>query len=398
MKRGKIINFVIVALLLAFSAFAAQINSTSYKQTVIVSNGGVNSSSSSYKETIVMGIINGIINSTSYINKLGFLHLLLLANGQPCTSANQCEGGFCCSNLCQSSACTSPSPSPSPSGGGGSQSAGGGGGTVNRTVGNIGGGGTEKKAKEEIKDFSISESTIKERVILDSAKTKTIKIKNNGNVALSINLNVLTVNDIVFLSDNSFSLEPNQEKSVEVNIIGKKLGSYFGEIGASADGIKKSANVVVDVVSEQVLFDVKMDIPSAYTEVEPGGELKSQITLINVGPANTVDVTPTYIIKDKNGNVIYEFTETFAVEKQKSYVQSMKIPGNSQPGDYLAVIELRYKNSFAVSSELFKVVSTEPAAKKIVLSNLSLISIIIVSLGLIFLFGYLITPKKKFFK
>ena len=129
MKEERLITFLVLGLLLAPAyVFAYQTNSSSYKQNVIISEGGENSSSSTYKMNIAVGIINSIINSTSYINKLGFFHLLLLANDQPCTSAGQCEGGYCCSNLCKSSACSVPAvPAEGASSSGASGGGGGGG-------------------------------------------------------------------------------------------------------------------------------------------------------------------------------------------------------------------------------------------------------------------------------
>ena len=215
---------------------------------------------------------------------------------------------------------------------------------------------------------------------------------------MNFELSVITINDFVFLSENDFTLNSGQEKVLEINIIGKKLGSYFGEIEIVANGIKKSVNVVIEVESEQVLFDVKMDIPSAYKEVEAGKELKAQITLLNVGPARKVDVTTTYFIKDKIGNVIYEATETFAVEKQVSYVKSFKIPKELQPGDYIAIVEVRYENSFAVSSELFRVVPKEAVIQKIVKSSTTIIFVLVILIGLMFLFLYLLIPEIKIFR
>ena len=376
MKKVKIAILVLVLLLLfPLSVFAAQINSTSYKQNVIVSSGGENVSSSSYKMGIAIGIINRIINSTSYINRLGFFYTWKLANDQPCTSADQCEGGFCCSNKCKSSACPTEA-GPAPSGGGAAAAAGGGGGAL----------------PEEVKDFSVSPSSIKEQLALGAAKVQTITIKNTGDTALSFDLNIVAINDFVFLSDTSFNLEPGQEKSIEANIIGKRLGSYFGDIEITANGIKKSITVVVEVESEQVLFDVKIDIPSGYKEVQAGDELKAQITLLNVGPPRKVDVTTTYIIKDRQGNVVYESSETFAVDKQTSFVKSFKIPKDLKPGDYLIIIEVRYENSFAVSSELFKVLPKERVTlQKAVKSNIVLI--LIVGVGLSLLFVYLLMPR-----
>lgn len=386
--KKTILALISVLLVLSISGYAAQINSTSYKQNVIVSVGGENASSSSYKTNIAIGIIAKVINSTSYINRLGFFHTWLLANSQPCTADNQCEGGFCCSNLCKSSACTSPSEDTGGGGGGGGAAAGGGG----------GGGGIPLPLKEEEKkggDFSVSPSSIKEELLLNGAKTKTITIKNTGDVALAFSLNVITITDMVLLSDTSFSLSPGEEKIIEANLIGKKLGSYIGEIKIEADGIIKSISVVIEVESEQALFDAKMDIPSAYMEVKPGDELKTQITLLNIGPPKKVDVTATYIIKDKKGNVVYESSETFAVEKQTSFAKSFKIPKYLEPGDYIAIVEVRYENSFAVSSELFRVISEKSVVQQIAKSK-PLAVVFVIFIAFVFLFAYLLLPRVRF--
>ncbi|MBI2649860.1 hypothetical protein HYX04_00940 [Candidatus Woesearchaeota archaeon] len=379
MKKAVFLILLLTLLFQSFSVFAAQINSASYKQNVIVSTGGENLSSASYKIGVATGIINRIINSSSYINRLGFFYTWLLADGQPCASDSQCEGGFCCSSLCQSSSCPT---APAPSGGAAAAAAAGG-----------GGGGI---AAVEEKDFSVSPASITEQLVLGAAKIRTITITNTGSAALQFNLNVLTVDEFVFLSDTSFSLGPAQEKTVEASIVGRRLGSYLGEIEIAADGIKKSVTVVIDVESEQVLFDVKVDIPKAYKEVEPGKELRAQITLLNVGPPKKVDVTPTYIIKDKQGRFIHESSETFAVEKQLSYAKSFNIPKEALPGEYLLVVEVRYANTFAVSSDLFNVVlKKEVLAEEFVKQKSRLILILVILGALTSLLIYLFVIKRR---
>jgi len=384
-KKMKIFAVVLIFLVFSINAFAAQINSTGYKQNVVVSVGGQNSSSASYKTNIAVGIINGIINSTSFISKLGFFHFLLLAGNQPCTANSQCEGGFCCSSLCSSSACST----------GGTTTGGGGSSAAPSSAG--GGGGTPVvETPKTVNDFSVTPSSIQEQIPLGASKTSAIIIRNTGSTQLDFALSISTINDFVSLSSSGFSLGPGQEKSLDINIIGKQLGSYFGEIRVAAAGIEKAVTIVLDIQSTQVLFDVKIDIPSAYKEVEPGEDLKTQITLFNVGSGKKVDVTPTYIIKDKGGSVVYESSETFAVEVQKSYTKTIRMPKDLNPGDYLAIVELRYENSFAVSSELFKIVQKKPEAVSIPALNTSITFVFIIFAGLLSLFVYLLAPRLKF--
>ena len=143
---------------------------------------------------------------------------------------------------------------------------------------------------------------------------------------------------------------------MELEFIGRNVGSFVGKVTARAGEIEKIVPIILEIISELVLFDVKLDIPVAYTEVEPGDELKAQITLLNVGAPEKVDVFATYFIKDLSGNIIYEETETFAVEKQVSYQKVFRIHKSTIPGSYVAIVEIRYVNSFAVSNQLFRVV------------------------------------------
>lgn len=385
MKKAILMLFSIFLILPL--AYAAKTGSVSYNQTVIVSGGGENASSSSYSLTTAVGIINGIITSASYVNNLGFFHFLLLANNQPCTAAGQCEGGFCCSNSCKSTACTT-TDTGGTSGSTSSGSGGGGGGG-----GGVAGASNTSKPQVKTKSFRIAPESIKEFVALGASKSSIISIKNTGEEDLSFSAAIEGVKEFAFLSETGFSLKPGEEKALELNIIGKKLGSYLGQALIKSGDIERLVNIIVEVESESVLFDAKIDIPSAYREVEAGGEIKTQITLLNVGPPRKVDVTTTYIIKDRTGRVIYESSETFAVEKQTSYSKSFKIPSNLEPGDYLAIVELRYEKSFAVSSELFTVTG-EKMGINLVKSNQTMAILVALLVGGLLLIAYLLIPGK----
>ncbi|MEK6943019.1 MAG: hypothetical protein AABX00_03085 [Nanoarchaeota archaeon] len=378
--RYKIILLAFFFLLLP-SVYAEKLNGSTYSQSVIVSAGGESSASTSYKTSVATDIINSIISSFSYANSLGFFHTILLANNQPCTSASQCEGGYCCSSLCKSAAC----PTDSAGGGGGGSSASSSGG---------GGGGVPKK---EVSSFTASPESIHEAIELGASKTNAIIIRNTGTSNLDFDLGVLTVESFVSLPDSLFSLAPGEEKQIDATITGVRVGSYFGEIKIKANGITKSVSVVIDISPDQSLFDVKLDIPVEYKKVNAGTELKAQITLLNVGTAKKIDVTPTYIIKDKYGGIIYETSETFAVEKQMSYVKTFQLPKVMEPGDYIAVVEMRYSNLFAVSSDIFTVVNEKTGSSVNFNPNIVLLMGMVVA-SLMVLFVYLALFRKNIHK
>ena len=78
MKYKRLALFAVLSMiLLAFAISAAEINSSNYKQSVIISDGGLtNTSSANYIQSITIGGITGQINSSNYKNLLGFFYTM----------------------------------------------------------------------------------------------------------------------------------------------------------------------------------------------------------------------------------------------------------------------------------------------------------------------------------
>ncbi len=356
--KAKLLAFFLVLMIVIGISYAFQSNSSSFRHfTGTISSGGEIVNNSNYKSYVAAGIISGVINSSAYKNFLGFFYTWLLADNQPCTSNSQCQGGYCCDGSCSSSSCPV------------SAAAGGGGGGGGGEEGGGGGGGFFLPTE----DFSVSPGSIKLKLSLGESEERALVISNTGSAALTIPLAVEGVQEYLTLSDSFVSADAGESAAVTLRFIGKNVGSFVGQIIATAAGIERSISIILEVISELVLFDVKLDIPAEYAEIEPGNELKAQITLLNVGAPEKVDVFATYFIKDLRGNIIYEETETFAVEKQLSYQKSLPIHESAVAGSYVAVVEIRYAESFAVSSQLFRVVEKkESVVADIITKNISL--------------------------
>ncbi len=340
MKYAKPLAFFLAFAIAADISSSFQASGQNYNlPALIVSSGGDIVNGSNYKSYVAAGIISGTIASEGYNNFLGFFYTWKLANGQPCTTASQCEGGYCCSNLCAGSRCPEGLIASGGTSGGGEGAGGGGGGFF-----------TPKK------EFSVSPGNIKAKAALGESAEMKLKIKNKGNIGLIVSLKTEGITEYLSLSETFFDLKAGEEAEITLSFTGRRVGSFTGEITAKADELEESVPVIFEVISEKILFDVKLDVPAAYEKVEPGDELKTQITLLNVGAPEKVDVFAAYFIKDLRGNILYEETETFAVEKQLSYSKPFKINENTMPGDYVVGIEVRYADSFAVSSQFFQVV------------------------------------------
>tara|TARA_B100001971_G_scaffold191136_1_gene194417 strand:+ start:537 stop:1727 length:1191 start_codon:yes stop_codon:yes gene_type:complete len=338
MGTAKVFIFFMVFIIAVSASYSFQSDSSNYDlSTGVVSSGGDKIDSDNYNNYVTTGTTSGVVESSIYKNWLGFFYTWLLGDGQPCASASQCSGGYCCDDICSSNECPVAVAAASDGGGVGA-AAGGGGGFFTQ------------------KGFSLNPGSVKIKLALGESAEEILTIKNTGTSAITIPLAVEGVRPYLSLSEEVIILEAGEDTEVSLNFIGRNIGGFAGQILAVVDEIKESIPVILEITTEKVLFDVKLDIPAAYSEIEPGDELKTQITLLNVGAPEKVDVFATYFIKDLRGNIVYEETETFAVEKQISYPKIFRIHETTEPGSYVAIIEVRYTDSFAVSSQFFRVV------------------------------------------
>jgi len=373
MGTNKILIFFIAFIIAVNISYAFQTESTNFNiSTGVISDGGGVVDSSNYRNYVATGVISGITDSATYKNFLGFFYTWLLADDQPCASASQCQGGFCCSSVCSSSACPVAAAAAVAAG---------------AAEGAAGGGFFQLRQE---KDYTVNPNTIKVKLVLGETTEKTLIIENTGQTEVSVFLDVEGVEQYLSLSEDSVDLGIDESIKITLDFIGRNVGSFVGRITTIAEEIIKSIPIIVEVITELVLFDVKLDIPFAYSEVEPGDELKTQITLLNVGAPEKVDVFATYFIKDLRGNIVYEETETFAVEKQLSYAKIFPIHDTTELGSYVAIVEIRYADSFAVSSQLFRVVEKKGfAAADLITKNISLMVLLtFILITVISILGY----------
>lgn len=337
-KNKLILTWIIVLLLITQVDAFTTTNGTITFEGGITSGKNNNLSSTNYVTYVVVGEPTDTINSSIFKMKIGLLRTLPFLDGETCGVKSECVGNNCCSGICQSTACP---PGPGPAGSGASAAAGGAGGFIQR----------------QKKDFSLSKDTIKAELVLGEEKSEILTVTNTGRSDINISLSIGgEIKGFLTLSDIYFTLLDGESKTISLDFIGKRLGSFTGSIIVKGDDIEKIIPTLLEVESEVVLFDVKLDILPEYKKISPGKELKSQITLFSIGPPEKVNVTINYFIKDLKGNIILEETETLSVQNQLSFLKSFKIPEDLELGIYTLSIEVLYADSFAVASEIFKIV------------------------------------------
>ncbi len=248
-----------------------------------------------------------------------------------------------------------------------------------------GGGGGGSPASVSITttriDFSADPEELNINVIVDRRKSTELKITNEGNTAVNVTLKVegKDIKDIIRLSSENFDLAVGEEKIVNIDVVSTSSKILTGVIKVNTSGKEKIIPIVINSRSENFLFDTTISLPINLRKVVEGAVLNAQVNLLQVGPKEKIDVVATYIVKDYEGTVFFEESETFFVLDSKDYIK--KIPVVNLPsGKYVLGLEIAYPGAFATSSTQFEVVGKEEK------TNIFIIAIFIAIVGVIIIF------------
>lgn len=248
---------------------------------------------------------------------------------------NLCNGAETCS-ICSSDCGSCPVSTTGTSSSGGSSGGGGGGGF------------------STMPDFELSEESFNLKVVSGESETNEIILHNTGSLPLDISVSVTGIENYISFNTDSLTLNPGQSLPLRFTINAPEPGIYAGKILLTYQGVTKEVMILLNVISEGVLFDATITVPDLYRVLREGQRLPALIELLEVGGETGVDVTMNYVIKDFDGNVKYTESETFYVQGAKSYSKRFSTYG-LEPGDYVLGVELIYVGGFATSTAHFRV-------------------------------------------
>lgn len=214
-----------------------------------------------------------------------------------------------------------------------------------------GGGGGGGSA---LPNFKVSKDNFNIKIVSGDTITNEFLIENTGSTKLDIIVSVSGIEDYIYFNSNLISLPSGKSVPLRFTIDAPEPGVYAGKILLTYQGITKEVLVLINVVSEGVLFDATVTIPDLYRILREGQRLPVLIELLEVGGETGVDVTMNYVVKDFDGNDYYAESETFYVKGAKSYSKRFSTAG-LRPGDYVLGIELIYIGGFATSTAHFRI-------------------------------------------
>ncbi|MCD4666905.1 hypothetical protein K8R47_03790, partial [archaeon] len=233
-----------------------------------------------------------------------------------------------------------------------------------------------------ISNFIISEDLIKFLIKQGETKKKIIKITNTGNTILDISINYQNLGRFEVIKENSFSLKPGEFKTIYVSLSVREdeiSDIYSGKITIEGNGVSKIINILTEVKERKPLFDIITKITER--EIHLNDDIKANITIVNMGDLEHIDILLYYAIKNFDGEGVLSFREeSLAIDKEIDIVRALKLPKDVSEGKYIFYSKVSYGDIIATSSDVFEVVSENQIKHKNYLDKNLINKIIIYSL------------------
>ncbi len=189
--------------------------------------------------------------------------------------------------------------------------------------------------------------------VVGSKTTRTFEIENTEDKELTLEVVVLGLVGTIEVP-SQIHLAPKEKKTITVDIGALQNGLQTGTIVFFKGNKPLIVPLVLNVKSENFLFDAAVTLSETARIVHTGDSLTAQIALQQVGPKQKVDVTVLYVIKDFSGKSYLEDSETFSVYDAKGLSKEFPTKG-LPPGKYILGLEVFYPGAFATSSAQFEV-------------------------------------------
>ncbi|MFH1210366.1 MAG: hypothetical protein V1645_00455 [archaeon] len=218
----------------------------------------------------------------------------------------------------------------------------------------------------DVADFTVPDDLIKVAMKQREDFKRVIRISNTGSKYLAMTVNS-NLGNLVRIPESKFTLPIGYTKDVELFFSAPQNiepGVYAGKIMFNSESLQDSSFTVVEVESVNVLYDLTVSIPNQFRNIVRGHDLVFNVRLFNFDKVPN-DVTLYYMVKDFNGDTIYEISETVHLESEVSFTKTITLPNSIKEGNYVLAARVAGKESVGTSTALFDVVGNNeesPAA------------------------------------
>ena len=205
--------------------------------------------------------------------------------------------------------------------------------------------------------FSVDSVIVKVAIKSNSSLDTYIRVGNLEKRMKEFDAKIIDVGDLSSLDKPNFELDSEGTERIKIsfsNFGNRGPGIYLGRLVLSSEGEEVTVPIVVEIESEDVLFDANFDLfPTE--NILPGNKINAEIKIFDLSRIGTVSVEMRYFVKDFFGKTIIEGVENPVVKSQVLIAKSFDLPKDIAIGDYVFGVVMTYKDSIGTSSSLFSV-------------------------------------------
>ena len=211
-------------------------------------------------------------------------------------------------------------------------------------------------------DFEVDQFLVKTVINTGESSVQNIKVTNTDTIQGDFVITHVGLNDILSVSEESFSLAPAASKDVSLSFASfvtgtgyAKAGVYTGKINIKSNEELMRVPIIFELQHADVIIDNKFSIsPEHSNNIGSGETLPLDVTLINLRGSDSEQVNLRYYIKDLNDKIIFDETESVSFGTSASFTKYIAIP-KAESGSYVIGIESDVDGNTGTSSSLIEI-------------------------------------------
>ena len=196
--------------------------------------------------------------------------------------------------------------------------------------------------------------------------------------------------DFIRLGNNNLMIEAQEGEYFNVHLNGSlPKGIYVSSISVKGGDEEIYVPVVLEVESDNPLFDISSTVTSPYSQVALGDLFVVDVIIYNLRSLKE-NVNVNYTIYNLEGTLLYSESQSLNVADRLQMTKTFTIPKQAGSGDYILAIIAQHKESLGTSTTLFTAGDYKPIVKTsvpnynridkiIIIIALTLIAILVIS-------------------
>ena len=204
--------------------------------------------------------------------------------------------------------------------------------------------------------FKVDSVFLKISMEQNKVMTNSLEVTNLKDSKEHFDAEISGLSNFVIIKEKEFDIEAGKTKNLELifKTNDSAAGIYLGQFRIISNGEVKNISVILEVQSEDVLFDSNIDLfPQG--DFVLGQKLTANIKIFDLSKIGRSKIDITYAVSDFEGNTIVSQSEDLVIDGKIDYSKSVNIPAIIKTGDYIFYVVVRYKNSIGTSSVLLSV-------------------------------------------